>query len=152
MQFFCKNFFPFCQTQDFCTFLKSAQNSTSYDTLHAQFRRNFFSTLIGWRYFFRRMKGQIRQKPFNISKNTFLLTSLRISRPNQKHMKHIEFLTKFQNHWTLINNRYINSYSVPLRYSTGDSTIGAGKMSPSQREVSSLAGQVPQQSLISLHK
>jgi hypothetical protein len=56
-----KKFFPFCQTRDFCTFLKSAQNSTSFDTLHAQFRRNFFSTLIrGSGYFFRRIKGQIR--------------------------------------------------------------------------------------------
>jgi hypothetical protein len=27
-------------------FLKSAQNSASFDTLHAQFRRNFFSPLI----------------------------------------------------------------------------------------------------------
>jgi hypothetical protein len=27
-------------------FLKSAQNSASFDTLHAQFRRNFFFTLI----------------------------------------------------------------------------------------------------------
>jgi hypothetical protein len=26
--------------------LKSAQNSASFDTLHAQFQRNFFSTLI----------------------------------------------------------------------------------------------------------
>jgi hypothetical protein len=27
--------------------LKSAQNSASFDTLHGQFRRNFFSTHIG---------------------------------------------------------------------------------------------------------
>ncbi len=46
IQFFCKTFFPFCQTRDFCTFFKSAQNSASFDTLHAQFWRNFFSTLI----------------------------------------------------------------------------------------------------------
>ncbi len=31
-------FSPFCQTQDFCTFLKSGQNSASFDTLYAQFR------------------------------------------------------------------------------------------------------------------
>jgi hypothetical protein len=31
--------------QEFYTFLKSAQNSASFDTLHAQFQRNFFSTL-----------------------------------------------------------------------------------------------------------
>jgi hypothetical protein len=39
IQFFCKIFFPFYQTQDFCTFLKSAQNSASFDTLYAQFRK-----------------------------------------------------------------------------------------------------------------
>ncbi len=33
-------------TQEFYTFLKSAQNSASFDTLHAQFRRNFLKTLI----------------------------------------------------------------------------------------------------------
>jgi hypothetical protein len=33
-------------TQEFYTFLKSAQNSASLDTLHIQFRRNFFSTLL----------------------------------------------------------------------------------------------------------
>jgi hypothetical protein len=33
-------------TEEFYTFLKSAQNSASFDTLHAQFQRNFFSTLI----------------------------------------------------------------------------------------------------------
>ena len=45
IQFFSNNFFPFCQTRDFCTFLKSAQNSASFDTLHAQFWRNFFQLL-----------------------------------------------------------------------------------------------------------
>ncbi len=61
IQFFCKNFFPFCQTQDFFTFLKSAQNSASFDTLQAQFWRNFFfNSYKGRRYFFRRIKGQIR--------------------------------------------------------------------------------------------
>ncbi len=43
---FLQIFFPFCQIRDFCTFLKSAQNSASVDILFAQFRRNFFSTLI----------------------------------------------------------------------------------------------------------
>jgi hypothetical protein len=32
--------------QEFYTFLKSAQNFASFDTLCTQFRRNFFSTLI----------------------------------------------------------------------------------------------------------
>ncbi len=73
IQFFCKNFFPLCQTQDFCTFLKSAQNSASFDTLHAKFWRNFFfNSYKGQCYFFRRITVQIRLKPFNISKNTFL--------------------------------------------------------------------------------
>jgi hypothetical protein len=53
IQFFCKHFFPFCQTQDFCTFLKSAQNSASFDTLYAQFRRIFFN-------FYKGIKGPIR--------------------------------------------------------------------------------------------
>jgi hypothetical protein len=65
--------------------------------------KNFFKNSFKGRcYFFRRVKGQIRKKPLNISKNTFLQTSLRISRPNQKHMKHIEFLKKCQNHRTLL--------------------------------------------------
>ena len=45
IQFFSYNFFPFCQTRDFCTFLKSAQNSASFDTLHCQFWRHFFQLL-----------------------------------------------------------------------------------------------------------
>ena len=52
IQLFVNNFFPFCQTWDFCTFLKSAQNSASFDTLCAQFRRNFFSTPIRDRCYF----------------------------------------------------------------------------------------------------
>ncbi len=44
-QFFAK-FSKSLKIQFFCTFLKSAQNSASFDTLHTQFRRNFFSTLI----------------------------------------------------------------------------------------------------------
>jgi hypothetical protein len=32
--------------QEFYTFLKSAQNFPSFNTQHAQFQRNFFSTLI----------------------------------------------------------------------------------------------------------
>ncbi len=39
-----KIFFPFCQTRDSCIFFKSAQNSPSFDTLYAQFWRNFFKT------------------------------------------------------------------------------------------------------------
>ncbi len=44
--FFWEKIFGNFLTQEFYTFLKSAQNSASIDTLHAQFRRNFFSTLI----------------------------------------------------------------------------------------------------------
>ncbi len=38
--------FPFYQTRDFCTFLKSVQDSASFDNLYAQCWRNFFSTFI----------------------------------------------------------------------------------------------------------
>jgi hypothetical protein len=34
-------------TQEFYTFLKSAQNSASFDTLHAQFEEIFFQLLYG---------------------------------------------------------------------------------------------------------
>ncbi len=49
---FCKKLFFWEQifgnflTQEFYTFLKSAQNSASFDTVHSRFRRNFCSTLI----------------------------------------------------------------------------------------------------------
>ncbi len=59
-QFICKNFFSFCQTRELCTFLKSVSNSTSFDTLFAQFWRIFFNSYKGQCYFFRRIKGQIR--------------------------------------------------------------------------------------------
>jgi hypothetical protein len=36
-------------------------------------------------------------------KKCFFITSFRISRPIQKHMKHIEFLKKCQNHWTPVH-------------------------------------------------
>ncbi len=49
IQIFWKKCFPFCQTRDFCT---SAQNSASFDTLHAQFKRNFFQLLNGPALFF----------------------------------------------------------------------------------------------------
>jgi hypothetical protein len=51
-KFFCKNFFLFCQTRDFCTFVKSAQNSASFDTLYAQFPRIFFNSYKGRCYIF----------------------------------------------------------------------------------------------------
>ncbi len=54
IHFFCEQIFPFDQTLDFCTFLKSVQNSASFDTLYGQFWRNFFPTLIrGETTFFR---------------------------------------------------------------------------------------------------
>ncbi len=46
IKFFCKKLFLSSQTRDFCTFLKSAQNSASFDTLNGQFWRNLFKTLI----------------------------------------------------------------------------------------------------------
>ncbi len=47
-------------TQEFYTFLKPAQNSASFDTLVAQFGRNFFSTLIRDGAVFLKLKAQIR--------------------------------------------------------------------------------------------
>jgi hypothetical protein len=44
--FFWEKIFGNFLTQEFYTFLKSAQNSAFFDTLHGQFRRNFVSTLI----------------------------------------------------------------------------------------------------------
>jgi hypothetical protein len=73
IQFFCKIFFSFCLTQDFCTFLKSAQNSASFDTLLRTILKNFFlNSYKGRCYFFRRIKGQIRYKPYIIWKKLFL--------------------------------------------------------------------------------
>jgi hypothetical protein len=59
---FCKKTFPFCQTQDFCTLLKSAQSSASLDTHTPNFEEIFFQLLQykGQHYFFRRIEGQIR--------------------------------------------------------------------------------------------
>jgi hypothetical protein len=47
-------------TQEFYTYLKSAQNSASFDTLHTQFRRIFFQLLLGAVLFFWKLKAQIR--------------------------------------------------------------------------------------------
>ncbi len=44
--FFCEKIFGNFLMQEYYTFLKSAQNSASFDTLCAQFWRNFLSTLI----------------------------------------------------------------------------------------------------------
>ncbi len=64
IQFFCEQIFPFDQTPDFCTFLKSVRNSASYDTLYGQLWRNFFPTLI---------RGEAKiKKPFSISENASL--------------------------------------------------------------------------------
>jgi hypothetical protein len=49
---FCNKFFLFCQTRDFYTFLKSAQNSVSFDTRTRNFERIFFSNLIRGRTIF----------------------------------------------------------------------------------------------------
>ncbi len=43
---FWEQFFGNFLTQEFYTFLKSAQNSASFDTLHGPFRRNFFQLLL----------------------------------------------------------------------------------------------------------
>ncbi len=73
--------------QEFYTFLNSAQNSASFDTLHTQFRRIFFSTLIRDSAVFLEVKSSNKIEIDKNFKNAFLWTSLRISRPNQNHMK-----------------------------------------------------------------
>jgi hypothetical protein len=70
------------------------QNSTSFDT--PNFEEIFFNFQLST--FF----GGKKVKPFNISKKRFFST--RISRPDQKHMKHKEFIKKGQNHWTLLSS------------------------------------------------
>ncbi len=42
-QIFCKKIFPFCSTQDFCTFLKSAQNSASLIPFADNFEENLLN-------------------------------------------------------------------------------------------------------------
>jgi hypothetical protein len=57
--------------QEFYTFLKSTQNSASFDTLCTQFRKKTFSTLIRLVLFFWKLKDQLRSKLFNIFKTLF---------------------------------------------------------------------------------
>jgi hypothetical protein len=59
-------------TQEFYSFLKSAQNSASFDTLHAQFRRNFFSTLIRDVAVFLEVKSSNKIETDQYFKNAFL--------------------------------------------------------------------------------
>jgi hypothetical protein len=59
-------------TQEFYTFLKSAQNSASFDTLHAQFGRIFFSTLIRDGAVFLEVKGSNKIKTEQYFKKRFL--------------------------------------------------------------------------------
>ncbi len=58
--FFWEKIFGNFLTQEFYTFLKSKQNSVSFDTLWGKFWRNFFSTLIRVGAIFWKLKGQIR--------------------------------------------------------------------------------------------
>jgi hypothetical protein len=59
--------------QEFYTFLKSAQDSTSFDTLHAQFQRNFFSILIrDGGVFFWEVKSSNKIETDQYFKNAFL--------------------------------------------------------------------------------
>jgi hypothetical protein len=57
--------------KEFYTFLKSAQNSASFDTLCAQFRRNFFSTLMRDGAVFLEVKSSNKIETANILKNAF---------------------------------------------------------------------------------
>ncbi len=99
-QFFSKNFFLLPNSR-FHIFEISTK-FRFFDTLYAQFWRNFFSTrLRDSATFFGGLK--VRRNHSIFQKTLFINYSLRISRPNQKHMKYIEFLKKSQNHWTLMN-------------------------------------------------
>ncbi len=64
----------------------SAQNSASFDTLCVQFQRNLFSTLIRDGAVFLEDKRSNKIETIQYKKH-FFKTSLRISRPDQNHMK-----------------------------------------------------------------
>ncbi len=63
--------------------MKSAQNSASFDTLCAQFGRNYLSTLIRDGAVFLKVKSSNDIETVQYFKKTIL----RISRPNQNQMK-----------------------------------------------------------------
>ncbi len=69
-------------TQEFYIFLKSAQNSASFDTLHAKFQRNFFSTLIRDGAEFLEVKSSNKIETDQYFEKHFLLPSLRVLRQN----------------------------------------------------------------------
>ncbi len=88
---FCKIFQvpkKFIFSRGFCTFLKSAQSSAYFDTLYAQFWINFFSAFIRDGTTFLEDKRSNKIETVQYFKKHFLETSLRISRPNLKHIKH----------------------------------------------------------------
>jgi hypothetical protein len=60
-------------TQEFYTFFKSAQNSASFDTICAQFRRNFLSTLIQGRCYFLAVKSSNKIETVQYLKKSFLI-------------------------------------------------------------------------------
>jgi hypothetical protein len=81
------------------------------ELLHQEVPKDFFSEKWIFAKFSKSLKIQFFCKnffPFAKLKTSahfltliFFWTSLRILRPNQKHMKNIEFLKKCQNHWIL---------------------------------------------------
>ncbi len=70
--FFWEKIFGNFLTQEFYTFLNSAQNSASFNTLHTQFRRNFFSTLIRDGAVFSKDKSSNKIETVQYFKNAFL--------------------------------------------------------------------------------
>jgi hypothetical protein len=74
--------------------LKSAQNGASFDTLCEKFPRIFFQLSEGAVLIILEDKRSNKIETIQYFKNAFLKTKLRISRSNQNHMKHIEFLKK----------------------------------------------------------
>ncbi len=53
-------------TQEYYTFLKAAQNSASFDTLCAQFRRNFLSIRVLFDVFFRSRDVRVMLRKINM--------------------------------------------------------------------------------------
>jgi hypothetical protein len=80
--------------QDFYTFLKSAQNSASFDTLCGQFRRNCFLKLWkGTAMFFWKLKAQIR-----FLKTLFYKLVLEFQGQTEITWSKVIY----ENHWTLV--------------------------------------------------
>ncbi len=91
LQFFCKFFFPFSKLETSAYFWNQRKIPLLSIPCTPNFEEIFFSTLFSEDNRSNKIEtGSIFQK------NAFINLS-RISRPNQKHLKHIEFLKKWPN-------------------------------------------------------